>query len=103
MSTEAPTAFHKEEFQQVLRVLPFVDNDNGSLDLWSVDSSGDRNADIALGEQYAETALHVARMFQMPAVIAMIMRDMVLSARFGGVEAGFVAAIASAARVGSYN
>jgi hypothetical protein len=92
------------ELANILRVLPFVSDDDGSeLDLWVPDWDGGKDALIARGEEYAETALAVARQFQVPALIALIMRDMILCGRFGAVEAGFVAAIASAARVGSYS
>ena len=91
------------ELQNILRVLPFVADHEGELDLWAPDWDGTRDAQIAAGEQHAETALAVARRFQVPALVALILRDMITAGRFGPVEAGFVAAIASAARVGSYN
>jgi hypothetical protein len=91
------------DLQNILKVLPFVDIHEGELDLWVPDWDGSQDALIARGEQYAGTALAVARQFQVPALIALVMRDMVLCGRFGAVEAGFLAAIASAARVGSYN
>lgn len=91
------------DLAKLLVVLPFVDSCEGELDLWAPDWDGGRDALIVRGEQYAETALAVARQFQVPALIALIMRDMVIAGRFGPVEAGFVAAIASAARVGSYS
>ena len=91
------------ELQKILRVLPFVSDEEGELDLWVPSWDGGKDALIARGEEYAETALAVARQFQVPMLIGLIMRDMVLCGRFGAVEAGFVATIASAARVGSYS
>jgi hypothetical protein len=92
------------EFQQVLRVLPFTDEiEAGQFDLWCPDWDGTRDAGIVRGEEYADVALDVARRFQMPALLGCIIRDMVLCGRFGPVEAGFVAAISSAARVGAHH
>lgn len=91
------------DLQNLLKVLPFADNHEGELDLWVPDWDGTQDALIARGEHYAQTALAAARQFHVPALIALVLRDMVLCGRFGAVEAGFVAAIASAARVGSYN
>jgi hypothetical protein len=93
--------------QYAIRQLPFVDIDNEAvghpLDFWSVVSSGNSEADIAMGEHYAAVALDVARQFDMPVLIAMALRDMALAGRVTGIEAGFIAAVASAARVGSHH
>lgn len=91
------------ELAKLLRVLPFVSDDEGALDLWVPDWDGGNDALIARGEEYAETALAVAQRFEAPALLALILRDMVLCGRFGPVEAGFVGTIASVARVGSYS
>lgn len=93
--------FATAEAQQAVSELPFVadiaDTGRGSIDFWAgVEASGDPDADAALGEQCADMALYVARRFQMPLLIAMVLRDMILAGRFTAVEAGFVASVARA-------
>jgi hypothetical protein len=97
------TMFATKEAQQAVKELPFVTEvGRGSIDFWTgVEASGDADADVALGEQCADMALYLARKFQMPLLIAMCLRDMILAGRFTAVEAGFVASIASAASVWS--
>ena len=104
MTSDAVETFNSPHVQRAIRALEFVDEPTpGQLDFWAVASTGNTDADIALGEQHAELALIVARMFNMPAIIGLVMRDIALSGRFGALEAGFVATIASAAKVGSYH
>ena len=67
------------------------------------EATGHVDTDVVLGEQCAGMALALARRFEMPVLIAMVMRDMVMAGTFSGVEAGFIASIASAARVGSFS
>lgn len=90
--------------QQALRALDFVEETRpGELDFWCVAPSRDNAADIARGEEYAETVLAIAREFNMPALIGLVIRDMVFAREWTGIEAGFVAAIVSAAKVGSHH
>ncbi len=91
------------DLQRFLRVLPFVDGDGGELNLWAPDWDGGQNALIVRGEEYADCALAIARQFQFPTLVALILRDMIMAGRWGAVEAGFTNRIASAANVGSYN
>ncbi len=89
---------------ETVRHLPFVDQvEGGDVDWWTVAASGHAAADLELGESYARMAIDVARMFNLPLLIAFVLRDIALSGRFTGVEAGFIAVIASAARSGSMN
>ena len=82
--------------------LPFVEEaHDGELRFWSIEPTGDQARDIELGEWFAQLALKVTREFDLPRLLATILRDMTLTGRFTAVEAGFVAAIASAARSGS--
>lgn len=84
--------------------LPFVrEADDGEIYLWHPKPSGDQQADIALGEHYARLTLHVARECGVPLLLASVLRDMVMAGHFGGVEAGFIAAVTSVAQVGSMN
>lgn len=91
--------------ERAVRELPFVtEKKHGTIDFWvGVEASGDVDADIALGEQCAGMCLALAHKFEMPVLIAMVLRDMVLAGKFTAVEVGFLAGIAvAAARVGSY-
>jgi hypothetical protein len=96
--------FASAEAQQAVYEIPcVVEREPGQIDFWNVEATGHSDTDIALGEQCAGMCLALARKFQMPLLIAMCLRDMCLAGKFTGVEAGFCASIASAARVGSYN
>ena len=97
--------FTSVEAQQAVLQLPCVlaDDELGELDFWFVEPTGHSDTDVALGEQCAGMCLALARKFQMPLLIAIVLRDMTRAGKFTGVEAGFVARIASAARVGSFN
>ncbi|MDA9539637.1 hypothetical protein ACM41_26415 [Bradyrhizobium sp. CCBAU 21362] len=84
--------------------LPFVrETDDGEVFLWHPRPTGDRQADIAAGEHYARLTMFVAREFGVPLLLASVLRDMTLAGKFGGVEAGFIAAVTSVAQVGSLN
>lgn len=98
------TMFASVEAQQAVHELPFVTETKRGVDFWTgVEASGDITADIALGEQCAGICLALASRFELPLLIAMVLRDMTLAGKFTAVEAGFIASIASAARVGSYD
>ncbi len=84
--------------------LPFVQEVGGEdVCFWSVEPTGDQSADIDKGECFARLALAVSREFDLPQLIATVLRDMVVIGNFTAVEAGFVATVASAARSGSMN
>lgn len=92
-----------ESTQEVLD-LPFVhEAESGEIYLWRPNPTGDQQADIALGEHYARLTMFVAREFGVPLLLASVLRDMTLAGKFGGVEAGFIAAVTSTAQVGSLN
>lgn len=92
-----------EGTQEVLD-LPFVhEADDGEIYLWRPAPTGNDQADIATGEYYARLTLFVSREFGVPLLLASVLRDMVAAGNFGGVEAGFISAITSAAQVGSLN
>lgn len=84
--------------------LPFVhETDGGDIFLWRPNPTGHRQADIATGEHYARLTMFIAKEFDVPLLLASVLRDMTLVGKFTGVEAGFIAAVASAAQVGSLN
>jgi hypothetical protein len=84
--------------------LPFVmEASDGELCFWSTEASGDRSADIDRGEYYARLTLTVAKDFGVPLLVASILRDMIAAGRFSGVEAGYLAVVASTAQVGALN
>ena len=90
------------EQTEAVRELPFVDeNLDGELLFWIAEPTGDQARDIQLGEWFADLALDVVRRYDLPLLLATILRDMTLAGGFTGVEAGFVNKIASAARSGS--
>jgi hypothetical protein len=90
--------------EQAVSELPFVDQTvPGQIDFWQVETTGHADSDVELGQHCAGLALAIARKFNLPVLLAMVMRDMVLAGRFTGVEAGFLASIASVARVGAHH
>lgn len=85
-----------------LRALPFVsETPTGDVAFWDIESVDHDPTDIGLGEMYGRLALDVAKRFDMPVLLAVVMRDMLQRGRFTGVEAGFLATIACAAKAGS--
>ncbi|MDF0495375.1 hypothetical protein [Bradyrhizobium yuanmingense] len=89
--------------QEVLD-LPFVrEMDDGDVYLWHPKPTGDRAADIATGEYFARLTMLCAKEFDLPLLLASVLRDMTLAGKFTGVEAGFIAAVASTAQVGALN
>jgi hypothetical protein len=89
---------------QAILDLPFVhETGEGDICFWSIEPTGDQSADIDKGECFARLALAVSREFELPELIATVLRDMIISGNFTAVEAGFVATVASAARSGSMN
>jgi hypothetical protein len=106
---------HMTEFDEVLgmdremafeavRQLPFVAPLNdGDVAFWSTEGSGHVSTDLETGESFARLAIDVARSFDLPILIAFVLRDIAKAGRFTGLEAGFIAVIASAARAGSMN
>lgn len=84
--------------------LPFVhETEDGDVFLWHPNPTGHQEGDILTGEYYARVAMVVAKDFNLPMLLACVLRDMVLAGKFSGVEAGFIAAVVSAAQVGSLN
>jgi hypothetical protein len=98
--------FPSSEAHQAVLQLPFVDTDEANpdhLEFWNVEATGNYDADIAMGEHAAGMVLAIARQFAMPLIIAMVLRDIALAGTIGPVEAGFIASISSAARVGAHH
>jgi hypothetical protein len=84
--------------------LPFVtETDDGELCFWSTEATGNRSEDIDKGEYFARLTLAVAKEFGVPLLVASILRDMIAAGRFSGVEAGYLAVVASTAQVGALN
>ena len=95
--SEQVSQFHEEAILD----LPFVSQTNeGCISFWNTEASGHQDTDVELGSFYALLAIETSRQFQMPELIAMVMRDMTFSGRFGPLEAGFISVVASAARAG---
>jgi hypothetical protein len=96
--------FSFDEFHDVVCALPFVrQEDNGDLVCWSAEASGHNQVDLDRGQEYARIAVDIAKIFDMPVLIAMILRDMTLAGRFSGLEAGFIAGVSCAAKAGRMN
>jgi hypothetical protein len=79
----------------------FVAERDTGLHWWAVSPTGHEETDIATGELYATVALAVAKECDFAFLIAVVLRDMVRSGRFTGLEAGFLGTIASAAKAGA--
>ena len=95
--SEQSGLFHEEAILE----LPFVNQSNdGCITFWNTEASGHQDTDVELGSFYAHLAIETSRHFQMPELIAMVMRDMTFGGRFGPLEAGFISVVASAARAG---
>ena len=68
---------------------------------WEHGATGDLAKDIEVGEMCGRLALAVAKNSDCAFVLAAVIRDMIRGGEFGGMEAGFISTIASAARAGS--
>jgi hypothetical protein len=102
-----PTA-HLSDAEVIARTdavhdLPFVQSDSGEVCFWDIEATGDHSADIDKGEVFGRLALRVMREFDFPLLLVTVLRDMTLAGKFTGIEAGFLAVVASAARSGSMN
>lgn len=86
-----------------IRSLPFVDETHEGVSFWNAEASGHQDADIDLGDRYGRLALEVAKRLDMPELVAMVLRDIILGGKFTAVEAGFLGVVAKVARVGSMN
>lgn len=96
--------FSFDEFHEVVCALPFVRRaDSGDLDCWHAETTGHDQADLDRGQEYARIAVDIAKIFNMPVLIAMILRDMTMAGRFSGLEAGFIAGVSCAAKAGRMN
>jgi hypothetical protein len=96
--------FTSPQAEQAVCELPFVDSSTPDhIDFWQVESTGHSERDVELGQHCAGLALDLARRFNLPVLLAMILRDITLTGKFTGIEAGFIASIASVARVGSHH
>jgi len=86
-----------------VRALPFVSETADGVSFWDIEGHGHDATDINVGEHFAKLAIEAAKSLDMPVLIAMVIRDMITAGRFTALEAGFLAGIASAAKVGSLN
>lgn len=84
--------------------LPFVTTtDAGTINFWAATEYGHDDTDMAVGEHYANMALAIVQRLNCPDLVAVIMADMIRLGRLGGLEAGFIATVASAAKCGRLN
>ena len=98
--SDPPNQFHAEVIQE----LPFVtETAGGGMTFWDVEASGHQDTDVELGAWYARLAISVSREFDMPALVAMCLRDMIAAGHFTAVEAGFISQVTGAANAGSLN
>ena len=84
--------------------LPFCRKTNGDgdywgvVDYWAVTPSGDDSKDYETGFQYGrEIVAFIDQGEDHPHAYTFVLRDMVAKGRFGPLEAGFCAAVATAA------
>jgi hypothetical protein len=97
----------------IVSTLPFVSNKRPDGDsgrhFWSVNATGDRMTDFAMGMGFAQQALKAATDFRFQALIPWVVADMVAKGEWTEVEHGFVlgltefAAIAMGMGMGSPN
>jgi hypothetical protein len=73
-------------------------NDGRSTSFWVVKRTGDYGFDCYLGAELGRQTLRLMRgSLGGPTILNQIVRDMVRSAEFGGVEVGFLSMVAEAA------
>lgn len=77
--------------------------DHGGIefDLWSVQSIGSEEQDIALGVRFARRLIQIMVKHKAPEVLGLIMRAM-RAKPFGPIEAGFYVGVSQAAFAGAY-
>lgn len=79
--------------------LPFVSSANGITNFWAVTSTGHWNSDTDLGEMYAVQAVNHMRREETPFLLRHVVEAM-RGKEFGGIETGFLSAIAILAVAG---
>ena len=88
---------------QIQAQLPFVQPMLEGLSYWQPDPVGHNATDIETGTAYCVLAIRSARALKCPMLLALIMRDMISSGKFTGVEAGYIAVVGAAAMAGVLN
>lgn len=73
--------------------LPFYCKNNKPVAFWCVDPTGDYEKDCVLGQTYANAALDFIINTDFNPLLGWIVRDMITTNNFGGIEAGFFSVI----------
>ncbi len=98
---ELPADAMTEVDAQRLAGLPFVQVTEDGPRFWCVEPTGHDQTDFSIGETFGLLALAVAKEGASPISLALILADIVEGGKITGLEAGFLATVASAARSGS--
>jgi hypothetical protein len=89
------------QLQALARELPFACTLDGVIDLWAPEPANDEDEGIARGEAYAELTISLCKSYGSPALLAMVLADIVKARCVGPVESGFLIKVAESARVGA--
>ena len=87
--------------EKAIHQLPFVSHTAAGIDLWMPEEVENDDEALILGEQYARATMGLAKHLGSPALIAMVLADIVKGGDVGTLEASFLISIASAARAGA--
>lgn len=82
------TTIHEHPFTKI--------NDNGSLDLWAVEPTGNYAADCATGNNYFEQLRFHAEREKSSMGIEYVLQAMIDKGSVSGIEVGFLHSLASA-------
>lgn len=66
-------------------------------DFWAVTHTGDWSRDTECGRQFAREALVAMEASDAPNLLGSVVRSMIAHGQYGGVEAGFLSVIGTAA------
>jgi hypothetical protein len=80
-----------------IATLPFVRAKAGGRDFWHVATTGNADADFAVGCGFASQAVHMAIATRSPFLLSWIMRDMAGKGVWTKLEEGFVRGVADLA------
>ena len=68
--------------ERAVRKLPFTTEVHGAIDFWTgMEPTGNEDTDIEMGAGCAVMALEIARRHKMPALVALVLRDMIVASQ----------------------
>lgn len=93
-----PVKNAQASYPHPITLLPFVKDTKGDRNFWTIDGrTGDWGNDCLRGEAMAQLAIGYMKRTRFVPLLTFVVKDMVASGSFGGVEVGFITEFAKAA------